>query len=118
MTDKIYGGYQPATMVTQLPPGRDTGIVSGAAANQPIENIISRTDQTIDRLFAMTDKLHSKLEVYMAQNANQPAGSDAEMKCSPYEAPNSAMGMTLYHQESRLRHLETALETMYHLIER
>lgn len=128
MTDKIYGGHRPATVgtATQLdyayPSGERLEGADGAWANErlppnrradesPIEDVLSRANLTVDRLFNLSDKLHCRLEPYMKQ-------SQPEASSEGYQPPSSALGQAIYDLEARLRALECHLESMHSRIER
>ena len=128
MTDRIYGGYRPATVGTatqldypayerlegadgawaaeRLPPNR-------SADESPVEDVLCRVNTTVDRLFNLTDKLHCRLEPYM--KPSQPEASSDKMG---YPPPFSALGQAIYALEARLRGLEYQLEDLHQRIER
>lgn len=130
MTDRIYGGYRPATVgtATQLdyayPSGEHLEGADGAWANErlppnrradesPVEDVLNRANTTVDRLFNLTDKLHCRLEPYMKQSQAETANEKLG-----YLAPSSALGQAIYALEARLRALECHLESMHNRIER
>lgn len=131
MTDKIYGGYQPATVGTATRPdypiypayerleGADGAWDSerlapkARADESPIEDVLNRANLTVDRLFNLTDKLHCRLEPYMKQAVPEAANEKLG-----YLSPSSALGQAIYDLEARLRALECHLESMHSRIER
>lgn len=130
MTDRIYGGYRPATVgtATQLdyayPSGERLEGADGAwaaerlppnrrADESPIEDVLNRTNTTVDRLFNLTDKLHCRLEPYM-----KPSVPDVANEKTGYPPPSSALGLAICALEARLRALEYQLEDLHQRVER
>lgn len=131
MTDKIYGGYQPATVGTATrldyptyPAYERLEGADGAWANErlppnrradesPVEDVLNRANLTVDRLFNLTDKLHCKLEPYM-----KPSQPEVASDKVGYPPPSSALGQAIYILEERLRALEYQLEDLHQRIER
>lgn len=130
MTDRIYGGYRPATVgtATQLdyayPSGEHLEGADGAWANErlppnrradesPIEDVLNRANSTVDRLNTAVAKLYNRLEPYMKQS--QPEASSDKMG---YPPPSSALGQAIYALEERLRALEYQLEDLHQRVER
>lgn len=131
MTDKIYGGYQPASIGTATRPDYPTYPAyehlegaDGAWANEklppnrradesPVEDVVCRANTTVDRLFNLSDKLHCRLEPYM-----KPSVPDVANEKTGYPPPSSALGQAIYALEARLRALEYHLESMHSRIER
>ena len=131
MTDKIYGGHRPATVGTATrldyptyPAYERLEGADGAwaaerlapkarADESPVEDVLNRTNLTVDRLFNLTDKLHCRLEPYMKQAVPEPTNEKLG-----YLSPSSALGQAIYALEARLRALEYQLEDLHQRIER
>lgn len=131
MTDRIYGGHQPATVGTATRPDYPTYPVyerlegaDGAWANErlppnrradesPIEDVLSRANLTVDRLEQLSIRLYCRLEPYMKQSQPEVASDKVG-----YPPPSSALGQAIYSLEERLRALEYQLEDLHQRIER
>lgn len=117
MTDKIYGarGASVAMSAGYSNVRNEEYEAYANAPVSPIENSITRIDQAINRLFAVTDTLNVRLEPYMIP---EPPTAVANEKLTGANQPTSALGNTLLSFEIRLRDLEYRLMDIHSRVER
>lgn len=117
MTDKIYGARGASVaMSAGYSNVRSEEYESYAnAPATPIEDSIERIDQAINRLFAVTDTLHVRLEPYMRPSSPTAVANE---KLTGANQPTSALGNTLLSFEIRLRDLELQLSDIHSRVER